>query len=65
MTRECSTGPRTISIDHADQAALWRSICRQLKGREAVCCESFIGDGVGPPGVGLQEQIPNHHKLRG
>ena len=35
------------------------------KGREVVCCESFIGDGGGPPGVGLQEQIPNHHKLRG
>ena len=30
-----------------------------------VCCESFIGDGGGPPGVGLQEQIPNHPKLRG
>ena len=35
------------------------------KGRQVVCCESFIGDGGGPPGVGLQEQIPNHHKLRG
>ncbi len=35
------------------------------KGRQIVCCESFIGDGGGPPGVGLQEQIPNHHKLRG
>ena len=35
------------------------------KGREVVCCESFIGDGGGPPGVGLQEQMPNHHKLRG
>jgi single-strand DNA-binding protein len=35
------------------------------KGRQVVCCESFIGDGGGPPGVGLQEQIPNHPKLRG
>jgi single-strand DNA-binding protein len=35
------------------------------KGRQVVCCESFIGDGGGPPGVGLQEQIPNRHKLRG
>jgi len=34
------------------------------KGRQVVCCESFIGDGGGPPGVGLQEQIPNHPKLR-
>jgi single-strand DNA-binding protein len=41
--------------------------CERLlsKGRQVVCCESFIGDGGGPPGVGLQEQIPNHHKLRG
>ncbi len=41
--------------------------CQRLlsKGRQIVCCESFIGDGGGPPGVGLQEQIPNHHKLRG
>jgi single-strand DNA-binding protein len=41
--------------------------CQRLlsKGRQVVCCESFIGDGGGPPGVGLQEQIPNHHKLRG
>jgi single stranded DNA-binding protein len=35
------------------------------KGLQVVCCESFIGDGGGPPGVGLQEQIPNHPKLRG
>jgi single-strand DNA-binding protein len=35
------------------------------KGSQAVCCESFIGDGGRPPGVGLQERIPNHHKLRG
>ena len=35
------------------------------KGRQVVCCESFIGDGGGPPGAGLQEQAPNHHKLRG
>jgi single-strand DNA-binding protein len=35
------------------------------KGRQVVCCESFIGDGGGPPGIGLQEQIPNHPKLRG
>jgi single-strand DNA-binding protein len=35
------------------------------RGRQVVCCESFIGDGGGPPGVGLQEQIPNHHKLQG
>src|SRR3982075_1093976 len=35
------------------------------KGRPVVCCESFIGDGGGPPGVGLQEQIPNHPELRG
>jgi hypothetical protein len=28
------------------------------KGGLVVCCESFIGDGGGPPGVGLQEQIP-------
>ena len=35
------------------------------KGRQVVRCESFIGDGGGPPGVDLQEQIPNHHKLRG
>ena len=35
------------------------------KGRQVVCCESFIGDGGGPPGVGLQEQIPNHPKLQG
>lgn len=35
------------------------------KGRQVVCCERFIGDGGGPPGVGLQEQIPNHPKLRG
>jgi single-strand DNA-binding protein len=35
------------------------------KGRQVVCCESFIGDGGGPPGVGLQERAPNHHKLRG
>ncbi len=35
------------------------------KGRPVVCCESFIEDGGGPPGVGLQEQIPNHPKLRG
>ncbi len=34
-------------------------------GRQVVCCESFIEDGGGPPGVGLQEQIPNHPKLRG
>jgi single-strand DNA-binding protein len=41
--------------------------CQRLlsKGRQVVCCESFIGDGGGPPGVGLQEQIPNHPKLRG
>ena len=35
------------------------------KGAHVVCCESFIGDGGGPPGVGLQEQAPNRHKLRG
>jgi putative transposase len=29
---------------------LWRS----LKYEEVVCCESFIGDGGRPPGVGLQ-----------
>jgi primosomal replication protein N len=41
--------------------------CHQYlsKGRQVVCCESFIGDGGVPPGVGLQEQIPNRHKLRG
>ena len=41
--------------------------CQRLlsKGRQIVCCESFIGDGGGPPGVGLQEQIPNRRKLRG
>jgi hypothetical protein len=36
-----------------------------VAGEEVVCCESFIGDGGGPPGVGLQEQAPNHPKLRG
>jgi single-strand DNA-binding protein len=35
------------------------------KGRQVVCCESFIGDGGRPPGIGLQEQIPNHPELRG
>jgi hypothetical protein len=35
------------------------------KGAHVGCCESFIGDGGGPPGVGLQEQAPNRHKLRG
>ena len=40
---------------------LWRS----LKYEEVVCCESFIGDGGRPPGVGLQEQASNRHKLRG
>jgi len=41
--------------------------CQRLlsKGRQVVRCESFIGDGGGPPGIGLQEQIPNHPKLRG
>ena len=40
---------------------LWRS----LKYEEVVCCESFIGDGGWPPGVGLQGQASNRHKLRG
>ena len=31
---------------------LWRS----FKYEEVVCCESFIGDGGGLPGVGLQGQ---------
>ena len=35
------------------------------KGHEVVCCESFIGDGGRPPGVGLQGQASNRHKLRG
>ncbi len=35
------------------------------KGRQVVCCESFIGDGGWPPGVGLQGQASNRHKLRG
>ena len=26
---------------------------------------NFTGDGGRPPGVGLQGQIPNRHKLRG
>jgi single-strand DNA-binding protein len=41
--------------------------CQRLlsKGRQVVCCESVIGDGGGPPGVGLQERIPNHPELRG
>jgi hypothetical protein len=30
-----------------------------------VCCESFIGDGGRPSGVGLQGQTSNRHKLRG
>jgi IS6 family transposase len=37
----------------------------RVNGRWCVCWESFIGDGGGPPGAGLQEQAPNHHKLRG
>jgi single-strand DNA-binding protein len=42
-------------------------LCHQhlKRGRQVVCCESFIGDGGGPAGIGLQEQIPNHPKLRG
>jgi putative transposase len=40
---------------------LWRS----LKYEEVVCCESFIGDGGGPPEVGLQGQASNRHMLRG
>jgi putative transposase len=40
---------------------LWRS----FKYEEVVCCESFIGDGGWPPGVGLQGQASNRHKLRG
>jgi len=42
-------------------------LCGQYlkKGRQVVCCESFIGDGGRSPGVSLQERIPNHHKLRG
>jgi transposase InsO family protein len=40
---------------------LWRS----LKYEEVVCCESFIGDGGCSPGVGLQGQASNRHKLRG
>jgi putative transposase len=40
---------------------LWRSV----KYEEVVCCESFIGDGGRPPGVGLQGQASNRHKLRG
>jgi len=40
---------------------LWRS----LKYEEVVCCESFIGDGGRSPGVGLQGQASNRHKLRG
>ena len=35
------------------------------KGREVVCCESFIGDGGWFPEAGLQGQASNHHKLRG
>lgn len=49
---------------------LWRSV----KYEEVVCCgslvalktrRSFIEDGGWPPGVGLQGQASNHHKLRG
>jgi putative transposase len=40
---------------------LWRSV----KYECVVCCESFIGDGGWPPGVGLQGQASNRHKPRG
>jgi len=35
------------------------------KGRQVVCCESFIEDGGRPLRTGLQEQIPNRPNLRG
>ena len=41
------------------------SFMKTLKCEEVVCCESFIGDGGRPPGVGLQGQASNRHKLRG
>jgi transposase InsO family protein len=41
------------------------SFMKTLKCEEVVCCESFIGDGGRYPGVGLQGQASNRHKLRG
>ena len=56
-----SMGRRGNPYDNAKA----ESFMKTLKYEEVVCCESFIGDGGGPPGVGLQEQVPNRHKLRG
>ena len=42
-----------------------KSFMKTLKCEEVVCCESFIGDGGRYPGVGLQGQASNRHKLRG
>ena len=63
------TGERKEAVEW-HRVVVWGkqgSICAEMlaKGRQIVCCESFIRDGGGPPGVGLQEQIPNRHELRG
>jgi putative transposase len=56
-----SMGRRGNPYDNAKA----ESFMKTLKCEDVVCCESFIGDGGWPPGVGLQEQAPNRHKLRG
>ena len=65
---EAPRGPQVglahVAFRLSDEAELIKAY-RELKERQVVCCESFIGDGGGPPGVGLQERTPNHPELRG
>ena len=69
VTDESFKGERRERLESHRVVAVGRlaETCSQhlKKGGQVVCCESFIGDGGGPPGVGLQEQAPNHHKLPG
>jgi len=54
---------RTEHGHHVLRAYAKNAVMRMYE--KFVCCESFIGDGGGPPEVGLQGQASNRHKLRG
>jgi transposase InsO family protein len=76
FTQYASEGYREILAQHGFIGSMSRrgnpydnakaeSFMKTLKCEEVVCCESFIGDGGRYPGVGLQGQASNRHKLRG
>jgi hypothetical protein len=61
MTLRGGLGPYMNPYDNPKA----ESFMKTIKYEEVVCCESFIGDGGGPPEVGLQGQASNRHMLRG